>query len=500
MELLVPKAEARMARVLVVDDEPAIAWAWTKLAQGLGHQVSKAASAEQALELAERERPDLVLLDVRLPGMDGLTALPRLKALLGDVPIVIMTAYGDLSTAVEAVRQGARDYLVKPFDLQVAERVLRQSLERLAPPLEQAVALGDARSKGSDGTGDEPFQLVGRSPAIQEVFKRIALVAPSLACVHLRGESGTGKELVARALHRYSRRSQGPFVAVNVAALSPHLAESELFGHVRGAFTGADQPRKGLLEQAHEGTIFLDEVADIPLTLQVKLLRALEHGEVLPVGSNRPVQSDFRVLSATHQDLQQLVATGRFRHDLYFRLCTFQIDLPPLRKRPEDIEDLAGHFLRTFARRSDGPAPTLGPATLQELRRRPWYGNVRELRNVMEHGVILARGGVVLPEHLPPPVAPSGPSSELTVSSLAVSSAGTASLVEALRRWAEEQLQLGPTDDLYQRLLNLVEPPVLEAALKRHHGQVAAAARSLGLHRMTLRKKMNQFGLGGDNS
>jgi two-component system nitrogen regulation response regulator GlnG len=243
------------------------------------------------------------MLDVRLPGMDGLAAMQHFQKAAPDVPIVVMTAYGELSTAVTAVRNGAFDYLAKPFDLAVAQRVIQSALKHNARPVDATVRL-----PAKDPAG----LIVGASPPMQEVFKRIALVAPSEACVHVRGESGTGKELVARAIHRYSRRANGPFVAVNMASLSATLAESELFGHVRGAFTGAEQSRKGLLEQAGGGTIFLDEVADIPLALQVKLLRVLEFGEIVPVGGERAVRSDFRMISATHQDLQQRVAEGTF--------------------------------------------------------------------------------------------------------------------------------------------------------------------------------------------
>ena len=324
---------------------------------------------------------------------------------------------------------------------------------------------------------------------MQEVFKRIALVAPSDACVHVRGESGTGKELVARAIHRYSRRCEGPFVAVNMASLNPTLAESELFGHVRGAFTGAEQSRKGLLELAGGGTIFLDEVADIPLALQVKLLRVLEFGEIVPVGGEAAVRSDFRMISATHQNLQQRVAEGRFRHDLYFRLITFEIELPPLRQRREDIGPLAEHFLDVLAARNPGPRPTISPEALAELRGRDWYGNVRELRNAVEHAMILARGGIIAREHLPPPVLPAGAGGD----------AGQEETIALLlRTWAQGQLE-GPAEieDLYARLLRLVEPPVLKAALQHAGGQCLAASRRLGLHRTTLRKKLDELGIGG---
>jgi two-component system nitrogen regulation response regulator GlnG len=475
-----------VANLLVIDDEPAICWGLAQLGQRLGHQVQTASSVEQGLELAGHMRPDLVLLDVRLPGMDGLTALPRLKQLAPAAPIVVMTAHGDLGTAVEAVRQGAWDYVAKPFDLAQIERIIGRALAE--PPLTAPAVL----TPQADG-------LVGRTPVMQEVFKRIALVAPSEACVMLAGESGTGKELVARAIHRYSRRSGGPFVAVNVAALNPTLAESELFGHVRGAFTGADQPRQGLLVEADGGTLFLDEVADIPLPVQVKLLRTLEHGEVMPVGSGRTVPTSFRLISATHQDLPAKVRSGEFRHDLYYRLATFLIDLPPLTVRREDIPVLVDHFVQQFAP-SAGSASRVSQAALESLLSRPWHGNVRELRNAIEHGLILARGGAILPEHLPAPL-PS-PTVDQRAEATAAPAASPISpadeLLNRIAAWAQERLRGGDASGLYDEFLSLVEPPFLEAALKRHHGQCAAAARVLGIHRTTLKKKLDDYGIAGE--
>jgi two-component system, NtrC family, nitrogen regulation response regulator GlnG len=277
-----------------------------------------------------------------------------------------------------------------------------------------------------------------------------------------------------------------------VAALSPSLAESELFGHVRGAFTGAESARQGLLVQADGGTLFLDEVADIPLPVQVKLLRALEHGEVTPVGANVPVRTNFRLVSASHQDLATKVREGAFRHDLYYRLCTFLIDLPPLRQRGSDIDELAQHFLVQLASPERRASVRLAAETLAELRRRPWHGNVRELRNVIEHALIVAREGPVLPEHLPAPLADftSGPklpdgSSEEQLRSL-------------LAEWTRRQLAVGESAaGLYEDFLKLVEPPLLAAALDAHRGQCASAARVLGIHRTTLKKKIDQYGIEG---
>jgi two-component system nitrogen regulation response regulator GlnG len=330
--------------------------------------------------------------------------------------------------------------------------------------------------------------MVGRSPAMQEVYKQIALAAASEAAILLCGESGTGKELAARAIHRYSSRADGPFVAVNVASLSENLAESELFGHVRGAFTGAEVNRIGLLAQAHGGTLFLDEVADIPHATQVKLLRALEHGEVTPVGSSQPVRTDLRVVSATHRDLIRCADEGLFRHDLYFRLSAFQINLPPLRERRQDIAELAHYFAALLDRSSGAGNVAITPQALAALEDRHWHGNVRELRNAIDHALILSRGHSILPEHLPPPVVV-GQAAGQPVSA-------HEKLVEAVRQWAHQNVDSAElTGRLHERLLEIIEPPLFDVATRRHHGQCATAARQLGIHRTTLRKKLDDYGI-----
>lgn len=466
-----------MAQLLIIDDEPSICWGLKKMAESLGHVARTASSAEAGLREAEKSpKPEALFLDVRLPGLDGINAMPRLRERLPDAPIIVMTAHGELETAVAAIRNGAFEYLTKPFDLTLAEKVLDRALRRRPQEKQPSVTL--------PGLQD---QIVGHSPALQEVFKQIALVAGSEACVLVRGESGTGKELVARAIHRFSRRSAGPFVPVHVAALSPMLAESELFGHVRGAFTGADTPRTGLLEQAQGGTLFLDEVADIPLPLQIKLLRALEHGEIVPVGSDKPRTIDFRLVSATHQNLSEKVAAGTFRHDLFFRLVTIQIDLPPLRARGADILELTEHFITNLTTQNQLPRPTLSKKAEAELNRRPWHGNVRELRNAIEHAVIIARGGQIELDQFPPPAPPAGVPSDGTP---------TATLAQLIQQWADARLREdGEREDLYERFLSLVEPPLLNATLTHEFGQCTSAARKLGLHRHTLRKKLDQYGI-----
>ncbi len=460
-----------MSRILVVDDEEAVCWALERALSGEGHQVAVAASAEEAILLVDRQQPDAIVLDVRLPGMDGLAALGRLRQLAHDAPVIVVTAFGTLHTAVRAVEGGAFDYLVKPFDL-------NQALDAVARALRRSRG-GPAEEPG--GPADAAEGIVGRSPAMQLVFKRIALVAPSQASVLITGESGTGKELVARALHRHSPRRDQPFLPVHVAALNPNLVESELFGHEKGAFTGATQARTGLLSLANGGTLFLDELAEIPLAIQAKLLRVLENHEVIPVGGNRPQALDVRILAATHQDLSQLIGRGQFRHDLFFRLNVFQIHLPPLRQRPEDILPLAEHFLRRFA---PGALP-IPPATAQFMEGLPWPGNVRELRNALEHAAIVARGGPVLPEHFPT-TAPGLPKNFDEY------------LTNTVKQWLANKIQEegkeGPAD-LYAALLHRVESALLDEVLRRVQGNRLLAAQWLGLTRTTVRKKLQQYGL-----
>jgi two-component system nitrogen regulation response regulator GlnG len=457
--------------VLIIDDEEAVCWSLQRALSREGYSAEVAASAEQGLKLAGRQKPDAVIVDVRLPGMDGLTALEKLRQAAPAAPAIVITAFGNLSTAVKAVEAGAFDYITKPFDLEQALAAIRRALSRkpeadAAPP--------------EDVPGDAADEIIGSAPAMQAVFKRIALVARRDSSVLITGESGTGKELVARAVHRHSPRCDRPFLPVHVAALNANLVESELFGHLRGAFTGATQARPGLLALADGGTVFLDELADIPLAVQVKLLRVLEHGEFLPVGGTQPQRLDVRILAATHQDLARCVAEGRFRHDLYFRLNVFGISLPPLRERGDDVIVLAEHFLRRFELR----ALPLSAETARFLRSQPWFGNVRELRNALEHAAIIARGGPLLPEHFPTSGASPGPASPAE------------EIASGVRKWLADRLRDGaePTD-LYAELLRLVEPALLDDVLTRLNGNRWAAAQWLGLNRATVRKKLALYGL-----
>ncbi len=464
-----------MSRILIVDDEASICWAFRESLGDLGHHVEVAATAEDGLRIAGSNPLDAVVLDVRLPGMDGLTAMRSFRDRIGHAPIIIITAFGNLETAVRALEGGAFDYLVKPFDLDQATTVVARALEKKK-----------GREPASGVPPRETEALIGSSPAMQELFKSVALVAPTDVPVLITGESGTGKELVARAIHRHSRRRDGPFLPICVAALNPGLVERELFGHIKGSFTGAVQDRAGLLELASGGTVLLDEIGDVSPSLQVKLLRAIERREVTPVGDARPRFTDIRIIAATNRPLSELMAAGEFREDLFFRLSVFQIHLPPLRERREDIPALAEHFLRQ-PHLTDIAEATLTGDVLNALRARDWTGNVRELRNVIEHAAIVARGQPIRPEHLPAPAKPdvATPSPALEIQGL-------------LAAWAEHAFrdQVDPADTtLYEQFLELAEPPILRAVLQKCGRNRAAAAQILGIHRATLRQKLRKYGI-----
>ena len=470
-----------MSRLLVVDDEHSICWGLTRLGESLGHEVMAASSAEQALDQVTRRVPDVVVLDVRLPGMDGLSAIERFQQQLGSVPIIVITAYGDLKTAVEAVRRGAFDYIAKPFDV---EKVKLALVRALASQQHQS-----PRQPNESPTriAESIEGMIGSSAAMQDIYKQIALAASSDAAVLLWGESGTGKELAARAIHRYSRRAAGPFIAVSVAALDPSSADRELFGLEITANEASAANHLGLVAQANGGTLFLDEVADLPFAVQVRLLRSLEQNEIVPSGGSRPIQIDCRVLSATRQNLLQRAAEGKFRHELLYRLGAFQIDLPPLCDRADDITDLANYFLSLLSDVSTRRNLHFAHETIEELQRRPWPGNVRELRNAIEHARIVTRGRAILPEHLPPIVArpPGSPRA-----------GADEPVIGAVRQWTERHIgDPALSGRVYEELLDVIERPLLEVALNRHRGQCASAARTLGIHRTTLRKKLDQHRL-----
>jgi two-component system, NtrC family, response regulator HydG len=384
------------ANILIVEDDPSHLEILRRHLERCGFRVEAAESAEQGLSRFSRFDPDLVLSDLRMPGMTGFDLLRKLKADAPDVAVVLMTAFDDMQTAIDAMKDGAFDYLVKPLELDRLEAIIASALEQRRRNGAQPAAKAAEPDAPALATND----LIGRHPKMVDVFKVIGRVAASSAPVLIRGETGTGKELIARTIHENSRRAKLPFISVNCASLPETLLESELFGHVRGAFTGAQADRKGRFELAGGGTIFLDEIGDVTPAFQAKLLRVLQEREYYPVGGEEARRSEARVLAATHQPIERLVREGAFREDLYFRLRVVEIVVPPLRERREDIPVLARHLVARAAKLADRPAPRLPDDVVRRLVIHDWPGNVRELENTLMRAVVLAAGDTVTPDHL----------------------------------------------------------------------------------------------------
>jgi len=487
-------AASEPQKILVVDDEQAICWAFTQLLQPEGYRVLVAASAEEGLELAAQELPDLVILDIRLPGLSGLDALPRFRAQNPDAPVLVMTAHGTMETAIEATKRGACNYLLKPVHNQDVLHHIRTALEQRSLSME--VAQLRRELEGLSGLQS----LAGKTPAMQEVYKKIGAVAPTGSSVLILGESGTGKELVAKAIHDYSERARGPFIAVNCASMPEPLLESELYGHVKGAFTGAIRDKAGKAEVASGGTLFLDEIGEMPLAIQAKLLRFLEEKRFERVGSTESIEVDVRILAATNQDLRLRIRKQLFREDLYYRLNVVSIALPPLRERKDDIPLLVTHFLRRGmghqpmnAHGQDARATLKQPDISQEamklLGRYDWPGNVRELKNAIEHAVILARGQAIAPEHLPGHILQAlrgeEPSSGQTLEEL----------VRQRTHQALDKAEGQAEGNAFGEVTADIEKAIIATTLKRACGNQVQASRWLGMHRTTLRKKMEDYGL-----
>lgn len=392
-----------MAKILIVDDEHNIRRVLGLALEKFGFEVCQAENAVQALRLAEEEQPDLVLTDVVMPGnLTGLDLLKELRARYPNLPVVMMTAYGTIPMAVEAIRNGAFEFLTKPLnDLDALKKVLRNVLTEST--------LTPTKKSKSRARPNSTTTFIGQSPSIKAVLDTVSRVAPTRATVLITGESGTGKELIARMLHEQSDRAKGPFVPVSCAAIPETLIEVELFGAVRGAYTGAETDRIGKFESANHGTLFLDEIGEVPLLIQAKLLRVIQEREIQRLGSNQSIPINVRLITATNRDLEQEVRAGSFREDLYYRLRVVHIHLPPLRERPEDIPLLAEHFMKKYAEENGRPLRQISPEVVALLQNHCWRGNVRELENTIEAAVALAPpdATVLLPEHLPPHFKPS---------------------------------------------------------------------------------------------
>ena len=468
-------------RILVVDDEESVRWALRKALERANYRVDLAADGPTGLQAAEEPGVDLALLDVRLPGRDGLDVLREIRKRRPDLPVIMMTAYGTLQVAVEAMRLGAYDYIGKPFDMDEVLLVVEKALEA------QALAREVARLRQ---TVEERFDLggiVGASPAMQQIFKAVGKVAGTDLTVLLRGESGTGKELIARAVHENSRRKGRPFVPVNCAAIPRELLESELFGHEKGAFTGAVAARRGRFEQAEGGTVFLDEVGDMDLSLQTKLLRVLQERQVERLGGEGSVPVDVRIVAATNQDLEAAVTRRAFREDLFYRLNVVTIHLPPLRDRREDIPPLVTHFLTAFAQEQHTASKVFSPEAMALMLAYHWPGNVRELENVVKRAAALATISLILPDHLPDVLRPAPGTQE------------TGARLETFpTEWIRAELARlqGSLDGrLRDHFVACLERPLLELILRRAGGNQVKAAELLGINRNTLRKRIKDLGI-----
>lgn len=460
--------------IWVIDDDRSIRWVLEKALKQAGMVVNSFENADGAVAMLPRERPDVIVSDVRMPGTDGFTLLQRLGQSHPDIPVIIMTAHSDLESAVSAYQGGAFEYLPKPFDVDEAVELVRRAV---AHRREQLVELPDEI--------EEAPEIIGEAPSMQEVFRAIGRLSRSKMTVLINGESGTGKELVAHALHRHSPRSEGPFIAINTAAIPRDLLESELFGHEKGAFTGAQGQRRGRFEQADTGTLFLDEIGDMPAELQTRLLRVLADGEFYRVGGHTPIKVDVRIIAATHQNLEQRVRDGQFREDLFHRLNVIRIHLPSLRERRQDIVLLARHFLVTAARELGVEPKQLDVATERYMSQLDWPGNVRQLENLCRWLTVMSPGKVVHVDDMPP---------ELRIEAVSTTASHGSDWEGALRRWSADQLDAG-RQGLLDEAMPRFERLMIETALSHTAGHKQEAARLLGWGRNTLTRKIKELGM-----
>ncbi|MDH5932856.1 nitrogen regulation protein NR(I) [Vibrio splendidus] len=461
--------------VWVVDDDSSIRWVVEKTLSSADIKCETFADAESVLLALERETPDVLVSDIRMPGIDGIELLHQVHQRSPDLPVIIMTAHSDLDAAVNAYQKGAFEYLPKPFDidetLTLVERAIAHSQEQKR---EQASEVAEETNAP---------EIIGEAPAMQEVFRAIGRLSRSSISVLINGESGTGKELVAHALHRHSPRAKKPFIALNMAAIPKDLIESELFGHEKGAFTGANSVRQGRFEQANGGTLFLDEIGDMPLDIQTRLLRVLSDGQFYRVGGHSAVKVDVRIVAATHQDLERLVHDGGFREDLFHRLNVIRIHIPALRERKQDIEKLTHHFLASAAEELGVEVKTLHPETILKLNQLNWPGNVRQLENICRWLTVMASGSEILPSDLPP---------ELLEEKVVISEGTDGNWQQLLANWAKSALDSGEKELLTYALPEF-ERILLEAALNHTNGHKQDAAKVLGWGRNTLTRKLKEL-------
>ncbi len=475
-----------MDKLLLIDDEADMQYSFRRIFHSPDIELTTAASGEEGLALLPRIRPDLVIMDIRMGGISGLETLRRLRAVDSKLPVIMMTAYGTTQTAIEAMKLGAYDYLLKPFDVPKLKEIVHGAL-KASRDMRQVVAV-----QPSETQEDTALGIVGRTEAMQGIFKLIGQLAASDATVLITGESGTGKELVARAIYHHSARSNQPYLAINCAAIPEQLLESELFGHEKGAFTGAANQRIGKFEQCHGGTIFLDEIGDMSLPTQTKILRVLQSGTFERVGGNEPVKVDVRVIAATNKVLEEAVAERQFREDLYYRLNVVRMRMPPLRERREDIPLLVGYFLRKFSRQKQQAPKSLSERAMTMMQAYRWPGNVRELENAIQRAMVVAKSDVILAEDLPaelsaPPVAVEAVAAVVPTEAPAPVPSDLPVVARALFEWARRDPKL--------KVLPAVERELVIQALNETRGNQVQAAKLLGITRATLRKRIQKFGI-----
>ena len=463
-------------QVWVVDDDSSIRWVLERALAQAGFDCKSFADAESLLAALPQGQPRAVVSDIRMGGMDGLTLLGAIHEQIPKLPVIIMTAHSDLDSAVNAYQHGAFEYLPKPFDIDDAVALVQRAVAHFAETRPNI--------KSIDATLVTAPEIIGEAPAMQEVFRAIGRLARSSISVLINGQSGTGKELVAQALHKHSPRASSPFIALNMAAIPKDLIESELFGHEKGAFTGANSIRQGRFEQANGGTLFLDEIGDMPLDIQTRLLRVLSDGQFYRVGGHQPLKVDVRIIAATHQDLELKVANGDFREDLFHRLNVIRILMPALKDRREDIPKLTRHFLAQAAKELRVEAKSLHADAEHYLQSLPWPGNVRQLENVCRWLTVMASGQQVLIADLPPELAPTARTAEHT--------ADKQDWRQVLTRWAQQELANG-RQDLLADIVPEVEQILLDCAMTHSHGHKQEAARLLGWGRNTLTRKLKDI-------
>lgn len=487
-----------MDKLLVIDDETDVRYAFRRLFDSPDIELRLASSGEEGLRMLKEFHPNLIIMDIRMGGMNGLQTLQAIRQFDTKTPVILMTAYGATQTAIEAMKLGAYDYVLKPFDVPKLQKLIFEALKASRDMTKPVSFEADAE------TMDDELGIIGRSEPMQQVFKLIGQLANSDATVLITGESGTGKELVARAIYQNSPRSKQSFLAINCAAIPENLLESELFGHEKGSFTGANQTRLGKFEQCHQGTLFLDEIGDMSLPTQTKMLRVLQSGTFEKLGSNKPVEVDVRVIAATNQRLEESVTEKKFREDLFYRLNVVRIKLPALRERKDDIPLLVHYFLRKFSNLFGVPGKKINEDALATLNQYEWPGNVRELENVIQRAFVVTKGDIILLTDLPtelvtrnpsaadqapivsaPSISPATVDAIKTRATQAKGSSDIRKLTDALFQWARNHPEF--------KLLPTVERELVKQALKEMQGNQVKASALLGITRATLRKRIEKF-------